>query len=135
MGHFTNFEKEMCFPFYKFYLKKRLDEPAQFKTRLQFGWAYQPVRINPWLCFTPKEQGVVGKLARIATGVFGAWHSHVWARSATISKICKGELIKVTIGITEPMIIGGHDQVPFGEPKEQKDLQFDSKEFKMVPRL
>jgi hypothetical protein len=33
------------------------------------------------------------------------------------------------------MIIGGHDQVPFGEPKEHKDLQFDSKEFKMVPRL
>jgi hypothetical protein len=43
------------------------------------------------------------KLARIATGVFGAWHSHVWKRSATVPKISKGELIKITIGLTEPM--------------------------------
>jgi hypothetical protein len=43
----------------------------------------------------------MGKLARIATGVFGAWHSHVWARSATVPKISKGELIKLTMGIEE----------------------------------
>jgi hypothetical protein len=77
----------------------------------------------------------MGKLASIAMGVFGAWHSHVWARSATVPKISKGELIKVTIGLMEPMRIGGHDQVPFSEPKERKDLQFGSKEFKTVPRL
>jgi hypothetical protein len=46
------------------------------------------------------------KLARIVTGVFGAWHSHVWARSVTVLKISKGELIKVTIGLTEPMRMG-----------------------------
>jgi hypothetical protein len=43
----------------------------------------------------------MGKLARIVTWVFGAWHSHVWARSAMIPKINKGGFIKVTIGIAE----------------------------------
>lgn len=43
----------------------------------------------------------MGKLARIVTCVFGAWHSHAWARSATIPKISKGGFIKVTIGIAE----------------------------------
>jgi hypothetical protein len=36
---FTDSEKEMHFPSFNFYLKKRLDEPAQFKTKLQFGRA------------------------------------------------------------------------------------------------
>jgi hypothetical protein len=43
----------------------------------------------------------MGKLARIVTCVFGAWHSHVWARSATVPKVCKGGFIKVTIGIAK----------------------------------
>jgi hypothetical protein len=34
MGHFTDSEKEMRFSFCNFRLKKRLDELAQFKTRL-----------------------------------------------------------------------------------------------------
>jgi hypothetical protein len=36
-GSFANFDDEMCFPSCKFCLKKRLGEPAQFKTRLPFG--------------------------------------------------------------------------------------------------
>jgi hypothetical protein len=36
-GPFANSDEEMHFPSCNFYLKKRLDEPAQFKTRLQFG--------------------------------------------------------------------------------------------------
>jgi hypothetical protein len=35
-GSFTNSDEEMHFQSCNFYLKKRLDEPAQFKTRLQF---------------------------------------------------------------------------------------------------
>jgi hypothetical protein len=34
---FANSEEEMRFPSCNFCLKKRLDEPTQFKTRLQFG--------------------------------------------------------------------------------------------------
>jgi hypothetical protein len=45
------------------------------------------------------EQGIMGKLARIATGVFGAQHSHVGAKRGYGSKISKGGFIKVTIGI------------------------------------
>jgi hypothetical protein len=43
----------------------------------------------------------MGKLARIVTCVVRAWHSHVWARSATVPKISKGGFIKVTIGTAE----------------------------------
>jgi hypothetical protein len=43
------------------------------------------------------------KLARIAMGVFGAWHSHVWARMGYGSRINKDRLIEVTIGLAEPM--------------------------------
>jgi hypothetical protein len=56
----------MRFPSCNFCLKRRLGESAQFKTRLQFGRAHQPVRTNPGLSFTPKEQGVMVKFARIA---------------------------------------------------------------------
>jgi hypothetical protein len=35
-GSFTNSDEEMHFQSCNFYLKKRLDEPAQFKKRLQF---------------------------------------------------------------------------------------------------
>jgi hypothetical protein len=52
---FADSDREMRFPSYNFRLKKRLSEPAQFKTRLQFGRAYQPVKINPWLSFTHKD--------------------------------------------------------------------------------
>jgi hypothetical protein len=45
----------------------------------------------------------MGKLSRIATGVFEAQHSHVWAKRCHRSRISKGELIKVTIGLAEPM--------------------------------
>jgi hypothetical protein len=43
------------------------------------------------------------KLARIATGVFEARHSHVGAKRHYRSKIIKGGFIKVTIGLTKPM--------------------------------
>jgi hypothetical protein len=45
----------------------------------------------------------MGKLARIATGVFEAQHSHVWERRCYGSKINKDKLIKLTIGLVEPM--------------------------------
>jgi hypothetical protein len=36
-GSFANSDEEMHFPSCNLYLKKHLDEPARFKTRLQFG--------------------------------------------------------------------------------------------------
>jgi hypothetical protein len=45
----------------------------------------------------------MGKLARIATGVFGVWHSHVWAMRCYGSRINKDRLIKVMIGLAELM--------------------------------
>jgi hypothetical protein len=66
-GSFADPDEEMRFPSCSFCLKRRLVEPAPFKTRLQFGRAQQPVRTNPRLSFKNKEQGVMGKLARIAT--------------------------------------------------------------------
>jgi hypothetical protein len=41
------------------------------------------------------------KFARIATGVFEAWHNHVGAKRCYGSKISKGGFIKVTIGTVE----------------------------------
>jgi hypothetical protein len=96
----------MCFPSYNFYLRGCLGEPTPFKTRLQFGWAQQLVRTNPRLNFTPKKQGVMGKLARFMTGVFGARHSNVGVRRCYTSEISKGVFIKVTIGLMEPMRMG-----------------------------
>jgi hypothetical protein len=43
------------------------------------------------------------KLARMATGVFKAWHNHVGAKRCYGSKISKGEFTQVTIGLTKPM--------------------------------
>jgi hypothetical protein len=57
MGLFIDSEKEMHFPSCNFCLKKRLDNPAQFKTSLLFGRAHQPIRTNPRLSFTHKELG------------------------------------------------------------------------------
>jgi hypothetical protein len=45
----------------------------------------------------------MGRLARIATGVFEARHSHVSAKRCYGSTIRKGGFIKVMIGLTEPM--------------------------------
>jgi hypothetical protein len=75
------------------------------------------------------------KLARIATGVFEARHSHVGVRRCYGSKISKCGFINVTIGLTEPMRKGDMVRCLFGEPKERKNLQCDSKEFKVAPRL
>jgi hypothetical protein len=77
----------------------------------------------------------MGKLARITTGVIEAWHSHVCARSATVPKISKGELIKVMIGLMEPMRMGDMIWYLFCESKVQKDLQCGSKEFEMASGL
>jgi hypothetical protein len=77
----------------------------------------------------------MGKLVRIMTGVIGARHSNARAKRCYGSKISKGGFIKVTIGLTEPMRQGDTVRYPFGGPKERKDLQFGSKEFKAVPRL
>jgi hypothetical protein len=60
----------MRFPSYNFHLKKRLVEPAQFKTRLQFGQVYQPVRTNPHLSFAHKDLGSQEGLLIITAGVF-----------------------------------------------------------------
>jgi hypothetical protein len=100
-GLFANSEEEMRFPSCNFCLKKRLDESAQFMTRLQFGRARQLVRTNLRLSFTSREQGIMGKLARIVTDIFGARHSHVGVRRCYGSKMSKGGFIKVTIGIAE----------------------------------
>jgi hypothetical protein len=96
----------MCFPSYNFCLKRRLGEPAPFKTRLQFGRSQQLVKINPRLSFTPKEQGIMGKLTRIVTGVIRAQHNNVEVRRCYGSKISKGGFIKVKIGLTEPIRMG-----------------------------
>jgi hypothetical protein len=45
----------------------------------------------------------MGKLASIAVGVFYARHSHVEAKECYGSRISRGKLIKVTIGLAEPM--------------------------------
>jgi hypothetical protein len=45
----------------------------------------------------------MGKLARIATGVFEARHSHVGAKRCYRSKINKGGFMKVTISLSELM--------------------------------
>jgi hypothetical protein len=50
-GSFANFDEEIRFPSCNFYLKKHLDELAQFKTRLQFGRAHQPIKTNPRFSF------------------------------------------------------------------------------------
>jgi hypothetical protein len=44
---------------------------------------------------------IMRKRARIVTGVFEAWHSHVGAKRCYGSKISKGGFIKVMIGIAE----------------------------------
>jgi hypothetical protein len=102
MGLFTDSDKETHFPSCKFCLKRRLGEPAEFKTRLQFGRAYQPVRTNPWLNFTQGTR-VMTKPARIVTCVFGAWPSDVGAKRCYGSKISKGGFIKVMSGLMGPM--------------------------------
>jgi hypothetical protein len=52
---------------------------------------------------SPMEQGVMGKLARIVTGVFRARRSHVGAKRCYGSKISKDGFIKVTMSLTELM--------------------------------
>jgi hypothetical protein len=42
-------------------------------------------------------------LFSIAAGVYQVRHSHVWAKRHDGSKINKDKLIKVTIGLAEPM--------------------------------
>jgi hypothetical protein len=67
---------------------------------------------------------------------FKAWHNHVEAKRCYRSKISRGGGVyqgrEWPNGTNEKR---GHGQVPFSEPKERKDLQFGSKEFKAVPRL
>jgi hypothetical protein len=105
-GSFRRFWEGMHFPSYNFCFKRRLGEAVPFKTRLQFGRAQQPVKTNTQRSFTPKEQGIMGKLARIVTGVFRARHSNVGVRRCYGSEISKGGFIKVTIGLTESMRMG-----------------------------
>jgi hypothetical protein len=49
------------------------------------------------------EQGVMKKFARIVTGVFEAWPSHVRGKEVLQSKISMGGCTQVTIGLTELM--------------------------------
>jgi hypothetical protein len=120
----------MHFPSCNFCLKRCLGEPAPFKIKLQFRRAQQPVRTNPQLNFTPKEQGVLGKLDRTVTGVFGARHSNVGVRGCYGSKISKGGFIKVTIGLTEPMRKGDTDRCLLVSQR-----RCGSNEFKAAPML
>jgi hypothetical protein len=60
----------------------------------------------------------VPKLASIVAGVFQVWHSHAEEKKYYESKINRDELIKVTIGLAEPMREREwHGQVPLDEPK------------------
>jgi hypothetical protein len=52
-----------------------------------------------------------------------------------VPKISKGELIKVTIGLTEPMRMGDMIRCLFGESKVRKNLQCGSKEFEAASGL
>jgi hypothetical protein len=104
---FANSDEEIWFLSYNFCLEKRLDEPTQFKIRLQVARAHQPVRINPWLSFTHKGLVVRWKLASSVAGVFQARRSHVEAKECYRSRINKDELIEVTIDPVEPMRGGG----------------------------
>jgi hypothetical protein len=128
----SRFWDGMRFPSCIFCLKRHLGEPAPFKTRLQFERAHQPVRTHG----LASAQGTRSweNLTRIAMCVSGAWHSHVGAKWCYGSKISNNRFIKVMIGLTELMWKGNTVRYLFGKPKEQKDLQFDSKEFKAVPR-
>jgi hypothetical protein len=45
----------------------------------------------------------LGKLVRIATDVFGVWHSHVWARRCYKFGINKDRPIEITIGLAKLM--------------------------------
>jgi hypothetical protein len=51
MNLFTSSDEGMHFLSCKFCFKKHLEESEQFKTRLQFGRAHQPVKTNSWLSF------------------------------------------------------------------------------------
>jgi hypothetical protein len=57
MGLFANSEKEMHIPSCNYSLKEHLGEPAQFKTRFQFGRARQLVKTKLWLSFKHNELG------------------------------------------------------------------------------
>jgi hypothetical protein len=37
------------------WLEKYLDEPVQFKAKLQFGKAHQPIKTYLWISFKDKE--------------------------------------------------------------------------------
>jgi hypothetical protein len=53
-GSFANSDEEMHFLSCNFCLKKCLDEPTQFKIRLQCGHAHQPARTDMWLSFNSR---------------------------------------------------------------------------------
>jgi hypothetical protein len=134
-GLLISSKEEMLFPSCNFCLKKCLDEPTQFKTRLQFEQAQQPVRTNPWLNFTPMEQGVMGKLARIVTCAFGAWHSHVRTKRCYGSQNKQGWFYQGHYwhsGITR-----GCDTITClcNGRKGWKGFPYDSKEFKALSGL
>jgi hypothetical protein len=135
LGLCTYSEKEMHLSSCNFCLKRRLGEPAQFKTRLQFGRPQQLVRTNPRLSFTPKEQGVMGKLSRIVMVVFGARQSHVGAKRCYGSKVTNGGFIKVTISLTE--LTRECDMITClsNGRKGREGLPCDSKEFKAASGL
>jgi hypothetical protein len=77
MGLFANSNEAVRFPSCNFCLKKHLGESGQFNTRMQFGRAHPLVWTNPWLSLKRKGFEVMGKLARIAIGVFEARPNHV----------------------------------------------------------
>jgi hypothetical protein len=75
------------------------------------------------------------KLARIATSVFEARHSHVRAKRCYGSKMSKDGFIKVIVGLTEPMRMGDTLRCLSNGRKGREGLPFDSKEFKAASGL
>jgi hypothetical protein len=74
---FANSDREMRFLSYNFCLKKRLGEPAQFKIRLQFGWARHPVRTNLQLSSNTRNNAW--------------WQPHEWSCSEMEGPKCSWE--------------------------------------------
>jgi hypothetical protein len=82
-----------------------------------------------------KELGVIRKLARMTTRVFGARHSPVRAKRCYGSKISKGGLLKVTSGLMGSMRKGHTIRCLSNGRKRWEVLPCDPKEFKTASRL
>jgi hypothetical protein len=106
---FASADEEMSFSSCNFCLKKRLDELASFKTKLQFGRAHQLIKSDPWRSFKDKEYDIDCKelsghdiASNIAIGFLIVEQGQAEKGEFQGSKT-KGELSRVVIGSTEPL--------------------------------